>query len=194
MDRRAASTLPERRAAGCSRGTSTRCRRIRPIRPVQLHGDHHDGLVSFAATSPFPCCRDRSRRPQPRRGAISPGAHHRPAQLVQPRPGGLVAAKPEHPLDVRGADAVLLAGNEPHGHEPGPQRLARVLEDRARFDRDLLAATAAEPEPAAPWAARALRAAHAGQNNPSGQRNCSRYNPQASSVAKRRSHSKSVLG
>src|SRR5579864_9641063 len=31
---------------------------------------------------------------------VPSGPDHRPAQLVQPRPGGLVAAKPQHPLQT----------------------------------------------------------------------------------------------
>ena len=67
--------------------------------------------------------------------AIPPRADHRPAQLVQPRPGGLVAAEPQRALQTEGADAVLLAGDEPHGHEPGPERLARAFEDGAGGER-----------------------------------------------------------
>ena len=95
--------------------------------PLALFRAAHIGFVDF----------DRAAE------AIPPRPHHRPAQLVQPRPGGLVAAEPEHPLQTESADAVLLAGNEPHGHEPGPERLARALEDRAGGERGAPATTAA---------------------------------------------------
>src|SRR5208283_2133488 len=55
--------------------------------------------------------------------------------LVQPSPGRLIAAEPKRPLQSERADAVLLARHEPHGHEPGPQRLARALENRPRGER-----------------------------------------------------------
>jgi len=59
---------------------------------------------------------------------IAAGADHRSPQLMQPCPGCLVAAQAEHPLQARRADAVLLAGDEPHGEKPHPQRLARILQ------------------------------------------------------------------
>ena len=69
--------------------------------------------------------------------AIAARADHRPAQLVQPGPGRLVAAQTEHPLQAQRADAVLLAGDEPHGEKPHPQRLARVLQHRSGRQRYL---------------------------------------------------------
>ena len=52
--------------------------------------------------------------------------------------------KPLLPDDVRSVPrAVLLAGHEPHGHEPGPERPARALEDGARRERSARAATGA---------------------------------------------------
>jgi hypothetical protein len=41
----------------------------------------------------------------------------------RPWRGSLVAAEPEHPLEAERADAVLLAGHEPHRHEPDTERL-----------------------------------------------------------------------
>ena len=54
--------------------------------------------------------------------AIAARADHGTAQLVQPSPRRLVAAQAEHPLQAQRADAVLLAGDEPHGEKPHPQR------------------------------------------------------------------------
>ena len=68
---------------------------------------------------------------------ISARSHHRAAKLVQPSPGRLVAAQAEHPLQAKGADALLLVGHVPGGGEPGPERTPRVLEDRPRRDRGL---------------------------------------------------------
>src|SRR5208337_2045698 len=97
--------------------------------------------------------------------------HHGPAQLVQPSPGRLIAAEPKRPLQSERADAVLLARHEPHGHEPGPQRLARALENRPRGERRTRVTAAAakqfvrhRPRRAAHAAMRAneaLRPAHA---------------------------------
>ncbi len=72
---------------------------------------------------------------------------HRPAQLVEPSPGRLVAAQPEHPLQAQGTDAVLLAGDEPHRQEPHPQRLACVLEHRAGCQRCAPMTTPAPQQP-----------------------------------------------
>ena len=71
--------------------------------------------------------------------AIAAGANHCPAQLVQPSPGRLVAAQPQHTLQTERADAVLLAGDEPHRKEPRPKWFAGVLEDRAGRQRHLSA-------------------------------------------------------
>src|SRR5450759_1910541 len=56
---------------------------------------------------------------------------------MQPGPGRLIAAQAEHPLQAQRADAVLLAGNEPHGEKPHPQRLARVLQHSSGRQRYL---------------------------------------------------------
>ncbi len=70
--------------------------------------------------------------------AIAARADHRPAQFMQPGPGRLVAAQTEHPLEAQRTDAVLLAGDEPHGEKPQPQRLARVPATPFRHARGLL--------------------------------------------------------
>src|SRR5208337_3442496 len=62
---------------------------------------------------------------------VSSWTHHRAPQLVQPSPGGLIATKPQFPLEPERTDSVLLAGDEPHRQKPQPQRLACVLEHRA---------------------------------------------------------------
>src|SRR5450759_3915608 len=56
---------------------------------------------------------------------------------MQPGPGRLIAAQAEHPLQTQRADAVLLAGDEPHGEKPHPQRLARVLQHSSSRQRYL---------------------------------------------------------
>jgi hypothetical protein len=69
--------------------------------------------------------------------AIAAGADHCAAQLMKPGPGGLVAAQAKHPLQAQRADAILLAGDKPHGKKPQPQRLVRVLEYGAGRQRYL---------------------------------------------------------
>src|SRR5450830_1126339 len=56
---------------------------------------------------------------------------------MYPGPGRLIAAQAEHPLQTQRADAVLLAGDEPHGEKPHPQRLARVLQHSSSRQRYL---------------------------------------------------------
>ena len=67
--------------------------------------------------------------------AIAIGPHHRSAKPVQHRPGGLVAAQPEHPLQPESADALLLVGQVPGRGQPDPKRGAGLVEDRARPSR-----------------------------------------------------------
>jgi hypothetical protein len=59
-------------------------------------------------------------------------AHHRPPELVQPRPRGLVGAERERPLQAERAHAALLVRDVPSGSEPERQRRAGAGEDRAR--------------------------------------------------------------
>jgi len=76
------------------------------------------------------------------------GPHHRLAQFVEDKPGGLVAAQAQHPLKAQGTHPVLLAGDVPHRPEPNGQRKMGVLKHGPRQDRNLLAAAATQPEPA----------------------------------------------
>src|SRR5208283_4819527 len=59
------------------------------------------------------------------------GPHHRPPELVEPRPGRLVAPEAQGPLQTKRARPVLLARDLPGGKEPAA-KLTRALEDRAR--------------------------------------------------------------
>jgi SAM-dependent methyltransferase len=49
-------------------------------------------------------------------------SHHGPAQLVQPRPCGLIGTEPEGVLQPPRRHPVLLRGDEPDRGEPGRQR------------------------------------------------------------------------
>jgi len=77
--------------------------------------------------------------------SVAARANHGPAQLMQHRPGRLVAAQAEYPLETQGAHAVLLAGDLPHGAKPDRQRYVTVLKDGPRSDRHLVSAMAAKP-------------------------------------------------
>src|ERR1700723_683126 len=81
-------------------------------------------------------------------GAIQPvptRTNHSPAQFMQHRPGGLIAAQAENTLQAQSTDAILLAGDLPHGEEPDRQGQVTVLKNGSRGDRLLMTATAARP-------------------------------------------------
>lgn len=62
------------------------------------------------------------------------GIDHRPTQLVQQQPGGLVGPDAELRLSLLGRDAVGVAGHQVDGLEPGPQRQLAPVHDRSRCD------------------------------------------------------------
>jgi len=63
---------------------------------------------------------------------------HGPAQLVQPCPGGFIAAQPENPLDSSRTGTVLLAGHPPDGAEPQHKGFSRPFKDGSGNDRGLI--------------------------------------------------------
>src|SRR6266498_2861400 len=75
---------------------------------------------------------------------VTPWAHYCPAQLVQQRPRGPVAAEAEQPLQAERAHAVLRAGHVPGGGKPGRQRQPPISEDRSRRHRLIGAAARTE--------------------------------------------------
>src|ERR1700730_8535052 len=96
---------------------------------------------------------------------------------MQPRPCGLVTLQPEHPLRAHTRRTVLLAGDPPRPPDPQRQGLARILENRPRRHRTLVAATRAlqkgfrlrpTPPPTATWAAKPVRPAELKQILPAG--------------------------
>ena len=101
-----------------------------PPAPARVHA-RHIGLVHF----------------DPAGEAIAARTHHRPTKLVEPRPGGLVAAQTQRPLQPQGAHPRLLVRHPPHRSEPRHQRRPRVLEDRAGGHRRLVGAGRALPPP-----------------------------------------------
>ena len=72
---------------------------------------------------------------------------HRTSKLVQLRPCGSIAAQAEDSLQSQRAGAVLLADDPPDSSEPGHQRRARILEERAGGHRRLVPTAPAHPEP-----------------------------------------------
>src|SRR5260370_11142761 len=71
--------------------------------------------------------------------------NHGPAQFMQHRPGGLIAAQAENTLQAQSTDAILLAGDLPHCAEPDRQGQVTVLKNGSRGDRHLIPAIAAKP-------------------------------------------------
>src|SRR6266566_481058 len=68
------------------------------------------------------------------------GLHHGRADAVAEIPSGLVTDA-EHPLELIGADTFLGLAHDVGSHEPLPQRKVGVVENRARHDRKLVAAS-----------------------------------------------------
>src|ERR1022692_720330 len=79
----------------------------------------------------------------PTRQTVAARSDHRSTQLVEPSPGCLIAPQSEDPLQPQGTGAILLRCHPVHGTKPIHQRLARVLENRTRRYRGLMAALAA---------------------------------------------------
>ena len=71
---------------------------------------------------------------------LAPRSHHGPTQLVEPGPGRLIAAQPQHSLQTQGTHSILLTGDVPHGPEPSDKRQMAILKDGARSDRGLIPA------------------------------------------------------
>src|SRR5512132_1290635 len=79
----------------------------------------------------------------PRRQRRPLGSHHRLSDLVQPAPGGLIAAEAHLPLELHRRDPALARGHEIDRQEPPRQPGLGLLEDRAREQRMLPAAVRA---------------------------------------------------
>jgi hypothetical protein len=73
--------------------------------------------------------------------------HHGSTEFVQPCPRRHVAPQAEHLLQAHCAGSVLLAGNMPDRPEPHPQRLSRVLKNRPRSHRTLIATCSTNQSP-----------------------------------------------
>src|SRR6185369_5848728 len=71
---------------------------------------------------------------------LAAGADHRLAELVQPGPGGLVAAQAQLPPELGGGDPALAGRHQVDRQEPLGQAGLGLLEDGAGQERVLLAA------------------------------------------------------
>ena len=105
----------------------------RPNSPASLPPGRHIGSV-------------RPRSSPARRSP--PGQHHGPPQLVQPGPGGLVAAEAEGACGPRRSPPFFSLVHGPHRQGPCPQRLAGPLRTSSqRSARGLPCVTAASTPP-----------------------------------------------
>lgn len=96
---------------------------------IMLRSERHLGFVDF--NNPL------------QEGTV--GIDHRPPQLVQQQPGGLVGPNAELRLCLLGRDAVGVAGHQVDGLEPGAQRQFAPVHDRSGRHRGLAVATGAFP-------------------------------------------------
>ena len=103
------------------------------------------------------------------RQTVSSWPHHRPPQLVQPRPCYVIAAHTKHTLQSQRVRAIFLAGQVPDGTKPEAERLLGVLKDSPGYDRCPVPAvdTLEQRSPyrpsffmAAPRATKSVRPAH----------------------------------
>src|SRR5450755_1442737 len=108
--------------------------------PIFLCRDYNQGLAFrlSASLSLFQAAQIRFIHFHPPTQTIPAWPHHRSPQLVQPRPGRLVAAQPQHSLQPQRTGPVLLARQPVNGPEPIHQRFARVLENRPCRHRCLM--------------------------------------------------------
>src|SRR5712692_3839179 len=119
-------------------------------RAAHLRSDSHQGLLADVATptTGLDAAHERFVHFHRAGQAVPAGAHHGAAQLVEPGPGGAVAAEPQDTLQAQRAGPGLLADHPPDRAEPQRQRRAGVLEDRSRRHGHLMPARRAHPEPA----------------------------------------------
>lgn len=73
------------------------------------------------------------------------GIDHRPPQLVQQQPSGLVGPNAELHLGLLGRDAIGVAGHQVDGLKPGAQRQFAPVHDRSGRHRGLAVAASAFP-------------------------------------------------
>ena len=100
----------------------------------RLAGGAAAGLARPLATQQRLVGLDPRRERRPARG------DHGLADLVQPAPGGLIAAEAHLALQLHGGDPAFARGHQPDGEKPARQPGLGLLEDRAGQERMLPAA------------------------------------------------------
>ena len=80
------------------------------------------------------------------RQPLPSASHHHAPKLLQPPPGGLIAAESVGVAQVLGTQPCLLRHHQPHDMEPQTQRLATVFENRSRCHGRLMTTAAAVPQ------------------------------------------------
>ena len=78
---------------------------------------------------------NRARKPVPSR------SHHSMTELVQPCPGGLIAAQIENALQSERVGSIFLTRQVPDSTKPKPQRLSGILEYRTGCNGGFVATT-----------------------------------------------------
>jgi len=142
--------------------------------PIDLRGDHHQGLVSQASAAPSGLDSPYVRLVHLDLAGerVPTGPNHGASELLEAGPSRPIAPEPEQPLQSKGADPVLLVGEPPHGAEPGPQGKVAPMKDRPGRDGGLVSALAAHhegsfrcpsPRCSAPGAAKPCRPAQLNQ-------------------------------
>src|SRR5277367_5473688 len=113
--------------------------------PILLRGDYNQRLASCvpSARALVDCADIGLVYLDPPGQSVPPRSNHRATQFVQPSPSRLIALQFEHSLKAQCAGSVLLGRYPVHRAKPIDQRLARVLEDRPRCHRGLVAAFSA---------------------------------------------------
>ena len=137
---KADQALAEASRTAASRSRPSRRWRLLPGAGLDRAGDH--GLAGGAAAGPAGLrAADQGLvglDPVGERLAVRPD--HRAPDLVQPGPGGLVAAEAHLPLELHGRDPALARGDQIDREKPARQAGLGLLEDGAGEDRVLLAA------------------------------------------------------
>ena len=97
---------------------ATRLARLCPVASAQ----RQVGLVNFDRTGQL----------------VALWANHRAPESMQHRPGRLVAAQAQNPLQSKSAHTVFLTRDVPRRSEPHPQGCSGLIEDGARRDTALV--------------------------------------------------------
>lgn len=132
---------------GFSVGNNLQAAAPEPFWGEQFHGDGHQHLAFGTATAlavPH-TTKDGFIHLDVSGQHIVPGMADRAPEPVQHRPGRLIGAKPENPMERFGGYAVFSGGQVPRGGKPNGQRGSGAVKDRARSGGYAVAARIAPP-------------------------------------------------